>query len=158
MSYQNISAEISSETIEFLIQKVKEMEEKLPFVINLTPEEIRSLPKMGDKSIPFVEKAMEYAARFPQFLPAYVDLAELKKDLELARKLKMLLNVLEPLTEKVKDTWLEAGAEAYSAARVFYKSTRNAIKSGVPGADTVADELGKRFGRKSQGIPGEEKA
>jgi len=148
MSYNNISAEITSETIDFLIQKIKEMEAKLTFVINLSTEEIRSLPKMGDKTIPFVEKAIEFAVQNPSFLPPFVDVTELKKDLELAKRLKTFINVLEPFSEKVMDTYLAVGAEAYTAARAFYISSKGALKAGVPGANAIVDELGKRFSKR----------
>jgi len=148
MSYNNISAEITSETVEFLIQKIKEMEAKLPFVINLSTEEIRSLPKMGDKTIAFVEKAIEFAVQNPSFLPPFVDVNELKKDLELAKKLKSFINVLEPFSERVTDTYLAVGAEAFMAARVFYTSSKAALQAGLPGANTIVDELGKRFSKR----------
>ncbi|MDR3350575.1 MAG: hypothetical protein LBN98_02860, partial [Prevotellaceae bacterium] len=32
-----------------------------PYVLPLTPEERRDLPKMGNKTLSFVEKAIEYA-------------------------------------------------------------------------------------------------
>ena len=72
MTYQNISAEISEETVTQLIQHVKGIEQHLPFVINLTPDEIRSLPKMGDKSV----SSCKFCVSCRLFMPgrAYVDL------------------------------------------------------------------------------------
>lgn len=145
MNYKNISAEISDETVTQLIQHVKEIEKQLPFVINLTPDEIRALPKMGDKSLPFVEKSLEFAQEYPEFVPPYLDVPELQRDLALSKKLKRLINVLQPLTEKVCDTYYAVGAEAFTAARTFYKSTKNASGLSVPGSDAIAVELGKRY-------------
>lgn len=145
MTYQNISAEIPDETVTQLIQQVREIEKLLPFVINLTPDQIRALPKMGDKSIPFVEKSLEFAQEYPELVPPYLDVPELQRDLDLYKKLKRLKNILQPLTEKVCDTYYAAGAEAFTAARTFYKSTKNASGLSVPGSDTIAEELGKRY-------------
>lgn len=145
MNYRNISAEISDETVTQLIQHVKEIEQQLPFVINLTPGEIRALPKMGDKSIPFVEKSLEFSKAYPELVPPYLDVPELQRDLDLYKKLKRLKNLLQPLTEKVCDTYYAVGAEAFTAARTFYKSTKNASGLSVPGSDTIAEELGKRY-------------
>ena len=35
---------------------------------------------MGDKTIPFVEKVIEYASSNPEFIPSFMDLQELKND------------------------------------------------------------------------------
>jgi hypothetical protein len=145
MSYENISAQLSDEDLNQVIAKLTEAEKLLPFVIDLTNDEIRSLFKLGDKSLPFVDKALELAAQNPDYVPKYVDLEELKKDIELAKKLKTIMNVLMPLAEKVSDTYHAVGSEAFLAARMFYVSVKNASRGGVPGTDTIAAELGKRF-------------
>ena len=44
---------------------------------NLTPQERQERPKMGDKTVAFVEKVLEYADTHPQFLPPYVERAAL---------------------------------------------------------------------------------
>jgi len=49
-------------------------------LIALSNEERRGLPKMGDKTIPFVEKVIEYASSNPEFIPSFMDLQELKND------------------------------------------------------------------------------
>ena len=40
-----------------------------PYLIALTPEDRKMLPKMSDKTIPFVDKALDYAQNSPQFAP-----------------------------------------------------------------------------------------
>jgi hypothetical protein len=149
MSYQNISAEISDEIVGQQVQRVKEIEQDLPFIINLTIEERKTLPLMGDKSIPFVEKSIEFARQQPDLVTSFLDVDELAKDLVLARRLKKILNVIEPLYEKVQDTYLAVGSEAFAAARTFYRTVKNAARSGVPGVDAIASELSKRYERRA---------
>jgi hypothetical protein len=48
------------------------------------------------------------------------------------------------MTEKVRDTFMGVGPETLSAARVYYHSVKGAAKADVPGAETIAEELGKR--------------
>ena len=49
------------------------------------------------------------------------------------------------LLEKVSDTNMAAGSEAYVTALTLYNSIKAAAKVNVPGADVLANELGERF-------------
>ena len=40
---------------------------------------------------------------------------------------------------------MELGAESYSAARIFYRSARNAANSGVEGCEYIARDLGEYY-------------
>ncbi len=51
-----------------------------PYLVALSPSERQTLPKMGDGTLPFVEKVMEYAQEDGQFLPPFLDLQEMDKD------------------------------------------------------------------------------
>jgi len=75
----------------------------MSFLINLTPEERSNLPKMGDKSIPFVEKTLELAVTNPQLVPPFVNVEELRKDFSLAMELRDILIIVKQLYEKLDD-------------------------------------------------------
>ena len=145
MSYKNIKAEIPEEKMILVKKSMKEIDLALPFTINLTLEEKRALPKMGDKSIVFVEKALEFASENTQYLPSFVEINDFKQDIDLAKDLKTILRILEPLTEKITDTFYAVGSEAFTAALIFYSCVKRASKMGVPGSDTIAKELQKRY-------------
>ncbi len=61
------------------------------------------------------------------------------------KRLKVVTESLEKLTEKVRDTFMGVGSETLSEARVYYHSVKGAAKADVPGAETVARELGKTY-------------
>jgi hypothetical protein len=46
-----------------------------PYIIALIPRERKTMFKMGDKSLAFVEKAHDYAADNPVLVPSYLDMA-----------------------------------------------------------------------------------
>jgi len=77
---------------------------------------------MGDKSISFVQKALDYAGSNPALVPAFLDLAEAKKDLALSADLHQLYNQLNALATAVEDALLLAGSEAYDGALIFYNA------------------------------------
>ena len=127
----------------------------LPFLVNLSPEERKTIPSMGRKSLGFVESALGYAEKHTDLVPPYLDVAEQRKDLVLTRQLYDILEVFEPLWEKLQDSCFASGAEAYLPARAFYSSVKGAAKLGVPGTDLIARELSKNFERSSRATPAE---
>jgi hypothetical protein len=145
MPYQNISYELKDDEKNEIANLINQINQKLPFFINLTQEERINLPKMGDKTIPFVEKALELAQTNPNLVPPYINVEELRKDFELSNKLREILNLVGQLYEKLSDTYMAVGSEAYISALSFYNSAKNASKQNVPGTDVVVNELGKRF-------------
>lgn len=149
MGYQNINAQIDNKEKQEILNLIQQIEAKLQFLINLTPEERQALPKMGDKSVAFVQKAIELAQQNPNLVPPYVNIEELKRDFELANQLRDILNAVARLFEKVSDTYIAAGSEAYVAALTFYNSAKAAAKMNVPGTDVIVNELSERFEKKS---------
>ncbi|MGA7936587.1 MAG: hypothetical protein WCA35_23735 [Kovacikia sp.] len=77
---------------------------KLSFLVDLSAEERKALPKMGDKSRAFVSKALEVATQNPDFLPRSFNLEELRKDVQLFEALYPLLLSMTQLQELLDDT------------------------------------------------------
>jgi hypothetical protein len=116
-----------------------------PYLLALTPAERRELPKMGEKTIGFVEKAFDFARQNPNLVPPYLDVDAFGVDFSDAHGLWSLLNSVEQLKEGLDDTEMIAGSEAYQAALVFYKSVKMAARQDIPGAKAVYEELRTRF-------------
>lgn len=151
MALENkLSVQLAPAAITAITNAIQVIQTNLPFVLNLTAEERKELPKMGDKTVAFVNKALEYAKLNPQLVPTFMNVAEFSKDVELVNALTKVAFPLSQLSEKLDDTTMEAGSEAYTAALVFYNSVKAAAKAGVPGMKVVADDLQARFpGRKA---------
>jgi len=124
---------------------VSDVEVSIPGMVNLDAEERRSLPKMGDLTRSFVAKALEIAQHNSQFAPPYVDLAELGQDYEASVNLLTVETQLASLLEKVSDSRILSGSEAYTAALMIYYTLKGAERSGVPGAGALYEELASRF-------------
>jgi hypothetical protein len=121
---------------------------KLPFLVDLTIEERRALPKMGDKSRAFVSQALDVARQNEDVLPRSFDVTEMTKDVDLANALQPLVLALTQLQELVDDTYMLVGSEAYAAALLVYHYARAAGKGS--GLDNTLDDLSQRFARKSK--------
>ena len=124
-----------------------------PYLLALTPGERQGMPKMGDKTIGFVEKAHDFAQQNPALVPPYLEITAFNTDFTDAHGLWTLHNMVLQLEEGIADTEIAAGSEAYQAALVFYKSVKMAAAQDVPGARAVFEELKTRFpsGRRRTG-------
>ncbi len=147
MNTNRIDATLSPSDKDEILAAIATIKGKLPFLIDLSPEERHTLPKMGDKSRAFVSQAAEVAAQNPDFLPRSFDVDEMRRDVALYEALQPVALALTQLQELVEDTLMEVGSEAYVAALLVY----NSAKSSGQGAalDELADALGRRFVRKS---------
>lgn len=146
MTSNRISAILAPADRDAVMAAVTTIREKLPFLIDLTAEERKALPKMGDKSRAFVSKALEVAKQNSDFLPRSFDLDEMRKDVELFEAMYPIVMALAQLQELMDDTYTTVGSEAYSAALMVY----NYAKASGQGAglDAVVGELKQRFARK----------
>ncbi|HZK68825.1 MAG TPA: hypothetical protein VFC36_04420 [Paludibacter sp.] len=140
-----ISITISAEAIAEIAAAIATIGLALPAPVNLSKEERQKLAKMGDKSLAFVNKALEYARQNPGVVPAFLDVPEFEKDVLAVTSLNSVLVPLRQLVEKLDDTSLLTGSEAYSSALIFYDAVKRAAKAGVPGMKTVYDDLQMRF-------------
>jgi len=116
-----------------------------PYLLALTPAERHELPKMGPKTLNFVEKSHEYAHENPTLVPPYLQMEAFDVDFADAHGLWTLNNRITQLEDGISDTQMTAGSEAYQAALVFYNSVKVAASSGIPGAKAVYEELKRRF-------------
>ncbi len=121
MSTENlISVEITPEDKEAIEAAIKVLEDKLmPYLTALTPAQRKSLPKMSDKTAPFVDKVKEYFKNAPEFIPAFVSLPEFDKDYDANALLTNFFRRLEPVVGGLDDTRILTGSECYKPALAY---------------------------------------
>lgn len=147
ISANRISATLSTDDRDAVLAAIATIKQKLPFLTDLTPDERKALPRMGDKSRAFVSKAAEIATQNPDFLPRSFDVDEMRRDADLFEALQPIALSLAQLQELLDDTLVAVGAEAYTSALVVYNYAKNSGQGQA--LDAVADELSQRFARKS---------
>lgn len=141
MPYQNIKAKLSNSDKDEIISLLKNIEQKLPFLINLSLEEKRRLAKISDKRLPFAQKVIEAAKQNPELIPQYINIQELIDDFELFNQLKTISLMINSLQEKIADTQTALGNEILTSSLMIYKSFKILSKSNVPGIDSVYENL-----------------
>lgn len=124
---------------------VQTINTSLPFLIGLTTAERSSLPAINVNNKAFTEDAINAGVNNPTIVPAYLSLANMQNDLTLFTQMDELVSVVNQLCEKLEDTRLLAGSEAYVSALTLYKLFGSAAGAGVPGTDAIVTQLKARF-------------
>ncbi|MDX2212264.1 MAG: hypothetical protein SFY66_03135 [Oculatellaceae cyanobacterium bins.114] len=148
MTITPISASLTATDRLNVMDAIATIKDTLPFLIDLTIEERKTLPKMGDKSRAFVTKALEIATQNPDFLPRSFDLEEMRRDVQLFESLYPIVVAMAQLQELLDDTCLAVGSEAYASALQVY-SYAKASGQGA-GLNGMVEQLGQRFARKAK--------
>ncbi|WP_379967238.1 hypothetical protein [Epilithonimonas sp. UC225_85] len=126
----------------------------LPFLIGLTTDERISLPAIDVSNKAFTEDAISAGVNNASVLPAYVAPSVMQTDLSLFSQLDEVIALVKQLLEKLEDTQLLAGSEAYVGALTLYKLFASAAEAGVPGTDSIYNQLKQRFaGQGGAGTP-----
>jgi len=149
MPDNRVSATFGEADRQAVLAAIETIRQKMPFLLALTPEQRRALPKMGDRSRAFVSKALNVARLNSDYLPRSFSVEEMERDVALAEALEPIMASLTHLQEQVLDTYTEVGSEAYTAALVVYQSARNG--GGGEALEALLDDMGQRFARKSRG-------
>lgn len=143
MPINRVSSNLSVTDQHEVMDLIAQINQKLAFLIDVGPQERRSMTKLGDRNRAFTRKALEIATQTPDFLPRSFDITEMRRDLELFEALQPMLLALTRLRELVDDTAVAAGDEAYRAALEVYRYAK--ANGSVAGLDDLIDEMGRRF-------------
>lgn len=147
-----VSAELKDESVQEVKHRITEILDRLPFLIDLSPEEKLKLPKYGTKDVQFIRNCYETGIQNEGILPRHLDMNEVAKDIQLLDRLNEILIPLTTLYEKVLDTYKETGAEAYAAALLIYNHLKINGKA-VGGLDDLLSGLSRHFARKASKPP-----
>ena len=147
-----ISIEISPDDLAKVSEAIKTIEGiLLPQLKNLSRDERVQLAKMGDKTVAFVQKTLDYSETYPQFLPPFMDANEFRKDLAAVNTLNQINRPLTNLSQMLNDSILMAGSDAYIAALSYYNTVKQAAKMNISNAKTIFEDLRQRFSGRSTG-------
>lgn len=117
----------------------------LPFLVGLTVEERVALPAIDVNNKAFAEDAINAGLNNATLIPSYVSVPSMQNDMTLFNQLEEISGIVNQLQEKLEDTKLLAGSEAYTSALALYKLFGAASDAGVPGTDAIVTQLKARF-------------
>ena len=147
MSIQSnrISMVLDDAKITDIRKNFETLEKSLDFTIGLTIDERVNMPKINVANRTFVMDSLAALQTNASFMPAYLNVPEMGKDITVYNQLEEFAQRSAQLSEKLGDTQMLAGSEAYLTSLAAYRLFEAAAKAGLPGADAIYDSLKERF-------------
>ncbi|MBI4930947.1 MAG: hypothetical protein HY841_09310 [Bacteroidetes bacterium] len=151
--YGNISVTLSAADKAAIKQKVQDilaiLQASGTTIINLTQDERKSLPKMGNKRYAFVKRLIQAVKENLSHIPPSYNVPAMEQDFSGFDDLNEVRIPIMQLFEKVDDTQRGAGSEAYEAA-LKGKALIETANRDNPGLDAVVAELQEFFDHAQQ--------
>jgi len=146
MSENRISIVFTEVEITDINAAIQTLQTKLvPKLIALSNEDKQALPKIKERAVPFVQNTLRYMETNPEFVPAYLDEAEVNKDFDGFKTINNFLRLLAPTVSNMEDTAFLCGSEGYQGALNYYNNVKLAAKMNVPNAKAIYDDLSTYF-------------
>ena len=96
MPENRISAGLSATDQQFVLSAAQTIRPKLPFLIDLSPEDRRKSPVLGNSDPGFVEQALNVATQHTDILPRPFDVDEFRRDVARLTALRPIVTALTP--------------------------------------------------------------
>lgn len=138
---KKISIDLSDDRLQKVWDKVNGIKQEMPFLIDMSPQERRTRSVMNSARKPFVEKTIAYGEKDPRIVPNYVNIDEMKKNMKLYKQLEELGAEIKRIGEMLSDTGAAIGESLWTGGLSIYDSSKMASRNGVPGIDSVVNDL-----------------
>lgn len=152
MTQNLISLNLSEADLMAVDSALAVLEEKLSGLISLSPDQIRGLSKMGDKSEAFCRQTLTLLAQNPGVIPPNFDFAEAQRDLANLDALRGRFVRLRRLTEKAGNSEIALGSDIMNAALEGYALLKVAGEG--QGIEALRQGISARFTRRSRSPAG----
>lgn len=141
MPYENLKAQLSPDERNKLQSLITEIQNLLPFLINLTPKEKQQRGTYLKKPLHFLHTAYEMAQRETQLIPPALSLTDWQQDYDLLQQLQPICNQIKQLQEALDDTCMALYTEQAKQAILFKKILQQLQSDQVPGIDAMLAQL-----------------
>ena len=148
-----ISASLTAQDMTDIMAAFATIKAKLPFLINLSPEEKRRMPNISTERGGMVDTFTSEMDLHADLIPTFVDMPELAKDKALFTQLDTLKACANEICEGINDTHQAVGSDMYLAYLSFYNNVKQAAKRAVVGSDAIFANLRRFFQRGSTPAP-----
>lgn len=145
ITINRLNTVMANADIDAVKKSIKDIYGSMPFLIGLTTDERVTLPKISENNKVFVGDSINALVNNAPMLPSYLNVADIKSDLTLYEQLDELEMLALQLVEKIQDTRMLCGSEAYASSLAAYRLFEAAASAGIPGADAIYNALKQRF-------------
>lgn len=149
-----IDLTLTEDTRDQALDLLKQIQNLLPFLVDLTPEERMSLTKMGDSGKPFVDEALNLVEQDDSFMPRNFDKADMRQDKDFYEMMRPIRTLMMQIFEGVDDTTMLVGSDLIIAGLSIYENAKENGKG--ENLDALLPFLAQRFKRRAKKDTGEQ--
>lgn len=148
MSQNLLSLSFDDQQLARIDNALAALETELQGLISLTPDQRKSLYRMGPKSEAFCRQTLTVLGENPQVIPPSLDLADAQADLAVLDQLRPRLARLQRLSERWEDSQDALGSDVMSFALEGYALLK--VSGRNQGLEGLRKALSTRFARPSK--------
>jgi hypothetical protein len=139
----SIDASITAANRDQMLALIAQISDLMPVKIDLSPEDRKSLVKMGESGRPFVESTLNIVEQNDSFMPRSFDKTVMRKDSDFyTMMLPVWIQVIKP-SEMFDDTMMLTGNDLIMAGLEVYKNLKNNGEG--ENLDNLVPLVGRRF-------------
>lgn len=146
-----ISIDLTGAPLAAINTALDALEASPAFQLTLTPQEKKDLAKAAEKRAGFMEKCISYMGSHAQFIPGFLDMPEVNKDIAARGHYLQFLLRVRNLMAKGEDAFMVINSEIYRACLAYYEAVERAAGMGAPGAQPIYDDLSEEFPGRGSG-------
>jgi len=139
-----ISASLTSDQKTEILKCLTDAQNGLNFLINLSITDKKRLPKMGTRSVGYVDECIAAFDEFRDLLPANLDLNELRKDRALYDDLNTIAVKVRALNEGLQDTLAALSSDLMTTCNDGYAVLRRNTNRDTSVKASI-EQIGKRY-------------
>ncbi|HRK29031.1 MAG TPA: hypothetical protein PK239_17290 [Chitinophagales bacterium] len=141
MPYENLTPVFDAATLALNQSDIAQIKARMPFLVNLTPNEKKGFLRLGHSSRAFIEQSLSHIENNSMLQLPFIDIAAWQNDWEVFKRLDSLHREIKSLEEAVNDTRIALLKECMVQALAFYKGVKSASVQNVPGTDSIVQNL-----------------
>lgn len=141
-----VSMNLTNDQLTAVDAALDALEANLSAMVSLTPQQRRSVPRMGDKSESFCRQTLSLLGQNLQVVNPSLGLPEAQADLAALDALRPRLQRLGRLSKRGADTEMALGSDVMSAALQGYALLR--VSGTHQSLEDLRASLGSRFAKK----------
>ena len=151
MTQNLVDMMVGTDNLARMDSAITELEAALEALVSLTPEQRRSLPKMGDKSEAFCRAALNVALQHPGVMARDFEIDAFQRDLQALDLLRPRIMRIAHLYQRITDTEIALGSDLMSSSLEVYGVMKVSGKG--KSLDEARRNLGSRF--RARAVSGE---
>jgi hypothetical protein len=129
-----LPATVTEDIVEFTKAKMEEVENAMPFLLNIANEDLPSLVKLDSKKEGFVRDTLIEMKNMKGKVPSVANADTIRENFGSYEALYDLEDAASEFFQKVRRNRMDRGSKAYREALNYYNSLDMAIKAKIPGA------------------------